>query len=280
MRTSHMVKPKYLLIAVLVLVLSLLSGSISPAQKDGVLALERPAFVDAANAADIGVASISSEAGMSAYFKASTTISLSAVRSAFRTIETETTDYIIGSVPVANYPESEDVHVYVHTGGWVLAYYLAADPVGKIFDWRVYHNTGRTTITTKLENTLAVIAGHAGVAFSSGTHYDFRYPNATHMMLIVEWFYGGYPGSDSCQVNVPGSFAYYERSWSLCSEVSSTYKLDDATIASVSGSMATAQGVLTAVQLLPDLFHTIEVLPGNYGSYYSYAGLALVYRVP
>jgi len=276
MRTSHAIKPRYLLIAILTLALSLLNGSISPAHKDGVLALERPAFVDAADAAEIGVASIASEAGISAYYKASTTISLSAVRSAFRTIETETADYIIGSVPVANYPESEDAHVYVHTSGWILAYYLAADPVGKIFDWRVYHNTGRTNITTKLENTLAVVAGQAGVAFSGGTYYDFRYPNATHMMLIVEWAAPNTP--DSCQVNLPGSYAYYERSWSVGGDWTAEYWLDGVRIAVTSSGWHTSEGTLTASQLLPDQFHTIECRPTT--SYHAYCGLALVYRVP
>lgn len=52
---------------------------------------------------------------------------------------------------VPDYPESEDVHVYVHRDGWFLAYYLVADPAGKIVNWRLYHNTGRNNLSTKLE---------------------------------------------------------------------------------------------------------------------------------
>jgi hypothetical protein len=221
---------------------------------------------------------ITEEAGISAWFQASTSIDLNNVKSAFRTIETENSDYILGSVPVEGYEESQDVHVYVHTDGWVLAYYLSEDPVGKIFDWRAYHEGDRTSITTKLENTIALVATEAGVAYSSSdvTYYDFRYPNATNLMLIVEWVEAG---TDSCEVNLPGSFTYYERSWSLgTNDDWSKYYLDGVVIEDDYGWVN--HGTLTASQLLPDQFHTIEVNEGGHGSDYTYGSLALIYEVP
>jgi hypothetical protein len=59
------------------------------------------------------------------------------------------------------------------------------------------------------------------------TYYDFRYPNATHLMLIVEWVYNG---TDSFEINIPGSFAYYERSWSLGTNDRASYQLDGVTV--------------------------------------------------
>lgn len=279
---------KVLLVGTGVLILltafGLWHGPDTPAGSNNVLSLHAPPFVGIARA-ETGPATsvIESEAGISAYFSATMSISLSSVRSTFRTIEVETADYIIGSVPVANYPETEDVHVYVHKDGWVLAYYLAADPAGKIFDWRMYHDGGRTDIRTKLENTLAVVAAAANVPFSTSnaTYYDFRYPNATHLMLIVEWVYGS--GTDSFQAKLPGSFAYYERSWSLGATYAGWYKVDGVTIKSQGGGgWATSEGTLTATQLLPDQFHTIEVGggPSSYPNNYVYGGLALVYRIP
>ncbi len=150
------------------------------------IALKAPAFVGVASAQG-GQQSIGSfldnEAGISAYFNAGGPVDLDMAKAAFRTIEVQTADYIIGSVPVPDCPESADAHVYVHRNGWFLAYYLKADPVGKIFDWHRY--TG-TTVPTKLEKVLAVVAGLAGAPISASTYYDFRYPNATHLMLIVE----------------------------------------------------------------------------------------------
>lgn len=274
-----------LLVAVVVVVLLTAFGlnmPATPANADNVFSLQSPPFVGIARAEAGSIASIiEDEAGMSAWFQASTSINLDDVRDAFRTIETETADYIIGSVPVANYPESEDVHVYVHTDGWILAYYLAADPVGKIFDWRAYHDGGRTNITTKLENIIALVASEAGVAFSSATYYDFRYPNATHLMLIVEWVYAG---TDSCEVNLPGSFAYYERSWSLGGDTGgwdSWYKVDGTEVHRWSGyhDWHTAEGTLTPTQLPPDQPHWIEIGVQD-STFYVYGGLALAYRVP
>jgi len=276
---------RFLLVVVVIAVLLVVFGLSRPAppvNADNVFSLQSPPFVGIARAEAGSIASIiEDEAGMSAWFQASTSINLNDVRDTFRTIETETADYIIGSVPVANYPEMEDVHVYVHKDGWILAYYLAADPVGKIFDWRAYHDGGRMSISTKLENTIALLASEAGLVFSNATYYDFRYPNATHLMLIVEWVYHG---TDSCEVNLSGSFAYYERSWSLTGSAdnSISYSLDGVTIGSepaLGDPFTTSQGTLTPVQLCPDQFHTIQVQSGyHYG--YTYGGLALVYRVP
>lgn len=104
------------------------------------LALQAPPFVNVAHAAaasqgtfDLG-AYLDQEAGISAYYKSPDAITLSQVRGQFRTIEMETPDFIIGSVAVPNYEEHFDVHVYVHNNGWILAYYLRADPVNKIID--------------------------------------------------------------------------------------------------------------------------------------------------
>ncbi len=115
------------------------------------LRLEAPPFIRTAyaqensTAFDLG-AYLDQEAGISAYYKSPDAITLSQVRGQFRTIETETADYIIGSVAVPNYPEENfDAHVYVHTTGWILAYYLRVDPVSKILDVRgktdQYHKT-------------------------------------------------------------------------------------------------------------------------------------------
>jgi hypothetical protein len=251
----------------------------SQATTNTIVKLQAPSFVGIAQAGSDDIAYfMEDEAGIACYFQASSSIDLNDVRDAFRTIEVETADYIIGSVPVIDYPESEDVHVYVHTDGWVVAYYLAADPVGKIFDWRVYHNTGRTEITTKLENTLILIASEAFVPFTSGTFYDFRHPNATHLMLIAEWASGG---TDEFEVNLPGTFVYFERSWSLGSDNmgSADFILDSITIFSGSGDWGNSQGILSASQLLTDQFHTIGVHQ-YYSTRYSYGGLALVYMEP
>ena len=82
------------------------------------------------------------EAGISAYFKSASPVTLADVRGVYRVIEVETADYIIGSVPVLDYPEERTtfMSMFIGTDGSV-AYYLRADPVGKMIDWQ--------TITTR-----------------------------------------------------------------------------------------------------------------------------------
>ncbi|MFZ1471688.1 MAG: hypothetical protein WAV79_02065, partial [Anaerolineae bacterium] len=112
-----------------------------------------------------------------------------------------------------------------------------------------------------------------GVSYPGATYYDFRFPNANRLLLAAEDNRNG----SQFQVNLPGSYAYYERSWSLrrAGEQDAHLKLDGVEIAATAGY---ADGTLTASQLLPDRYHTFEVWA--YYDQLSYAGLALVYRVP
>ena len=146
-------------------------------------ALQPPTFLKAAHAADNAdvLARIDEEAGISAYYKTPDAITINQVRSVFRVIETETADYILGSVAVPNYVEHYDVHVYVHRTGWILAYYLRVDAVSKILDV-----VAQTISTTKLKTVVSTVAITAGAPFTDVTYYDFRYPNATHMLLVAE----------------------------------------------------------------------------------------------
>ena len=234
------------------------------------LALKAPSFISVARAEEIAIAStIGDEAGVSAWYQATSAINLTAVRSQFRTVERETSDYIIGSVGVTNYDESEDVHVYIHKDGWVLAYYLAAAPAGKIFDWRVYKASNGATITTKLENTIALVLGSVGISFSNATYYDFRYPNATHLMIVAE---NNENRDESFTINLPGSFSYFERSWFIGrdgSNYGAIYLNGTKLVGDIRN--ANAQGTLLATQLLPDQSHTIRVNNG-------YGGLVLIYK--
>lgn len=270
---------KPLLVAVTAVILLATFGfveqPVTPANGNQVFSLRAPAFLSVARAQENSIASvISDEAGISAYFDAATTIDLNNVRDAFRTIEEETAEYIIGSVEVTDYPESEDVHVYVHVDGWILAYYLAADPTAKICDWIDYHDSGQTDLTTKIENTLIKVASYAVVPYPGCTYYDFRYPNATHLMIIAD---GVYQTTDEFEVNLPGSFTFYERSWSIGSNSSSSYTLDGVVLNSSSGWQG-RQGTLTAAQLLPAQFHTVSVWAYHYAGSYGYGGLVLIFR--
>jgi hypothetical protein len=148
--------------------------------------LKAPPFVGVASAQD-GTQSVAhfleDEAGISAYTRTPFAIDLSLVRELFRTIERETNTYIIGSLSLSGYGETEDVHVYVHTDGWVLAYYLVQDPTGKIMDWLGYN--GSQITGTKLTKALTAICNQVGAMPFQASYYDFQYPNATNLRNLA-----------------------------------------------------------------------------------------------
>lgn len=264
------------LMAAAIFVCVLLFASGSRGSSPGTLySLTSPSFFRMASAAadNLALETIQNEAGMSAYFQSTNPVSISSVRSVYQTIEIETATYILGSVALANYPQDHAPHVYVHADGWFMAYYLKTDPVSKIVDWNAYTSSGDTIISTKLENVLAIVAGAAGVGIPGITHYDFRYPNATTMMIIAERSQGA--GNNYFTVNIPTSFGVAERSWSISTGggagcYAGSITLNGATLGSVQGH---AFGTISAVQMPPATTHTVVV--NNCGE--DVGGIVLVY---
>ncbi len=118
-------------------------------------ALEPPAFTTSTNSyvpPEIATR-LDEEAGISAYYNTPGSIDLNSIRGQFRTIELDTTDYLLGSIPVRAMNERYDVHVYVHKDGWILGYYMNDEPVAKIVD------AGQKTIdTTRLTVVISAVA--------------------------------------------------------------------------------------------------------------------------
>jgi len=271
-----MIKQQYRLwiigvVAVLLVAVLILTGR-NPANAGQTLALEAPAFVAVTESAGTPpevAAMLNSEAGISAYMQTSAAIDLNLVRGEFRTIETETADYIIGSVPVPDHPERFDVHVYVHTEGWILAYYMNHEPASKMVDVRAW-----TINSTKLETVISIIAGALGESVSSLKYYDFRYPNATHILMVAEDHYDG----RYFYIEIPTEYGYSERSFAVYnnSYYSSNWHLyinDTAATRSWYGSDMT-YGSISSSQLLPGQSHHISL--DSSGD--SYGVLVITYR--
>jgi hypothetical protein len=240
------------------------------AEPEHTLALQPPAFVQAASSEASGTpeqiaAMLSDEAGISAYMQTSNPIDLNVVRGEFRTIETETADYIIGSVAVPDHPERFDAHVYVHTDGWILAYYMKEAATAKIVDVKA-----QTINSTKLETVIAVLAGTLGESVADLKYYDFRYPNATNILMIAEddddenYFF----------IELPSDYGYSERSWAVYDSYAPRIYLDGtATSADWYGSDM-GYGSISSSELLVGEPHSIQLDGGYYGV------LVITYRVP
>lgn len=246
-----------------------------PAKASNAISLQPPSFQEAASPQDaVALTAIADEAGIAAYFNAGSQIDLATVRDRYRTIEAETSNYIIGSVDVDDYTEWYDVHVYVHRDGWFLVYYLAADPPSKMLDAMAYG--GNTQVDTIFEKVLAIIASEAGVAYPGATFWDFRYPNANRLMIIAE----DQPDGDSFTVKLPSSYIFFDRSWAM---VEGRLYLDGAYIGGDYQYKNGERGTFATNQMLPNTIHTIGVTsyrccPGPDG--YGRGFLVLIYRVP
>jgi hypothetical protein len=259
-------------VAVLLVAIVNFTGS-NAANAGQTLVLQPPAFVHAASMENSGTpeevaAMLSDEAGISAYIQTTNPIDLSQVEGEFRTIETQTTEYIIGSVPVPDHPEHFDVHVYVHSDGWILAYYMEDEATSKIVDVKAH-----TISSTKLDTIVSVIAGAAGEAVTDLKYYDFRYPNATNILMVAES--GG--DGDSFTIEMPSEYAYSERSWAMYDTDGRVlnFVIDGDTATKDWSGSGMAYGFIPASDLLPAQEH--EIVIDSWGS--SYVVLMITYRV-
>ena len=236
------------------------------------LALARPVFADTQPTSSF----LDDEAGIAGYAQLPAIADFAYVRGLYRTIERETDDYIIGSIPVDPYRDTEDMHVYIHQNGWIVAYYMNDYAAGRLIDWANYDGTG---IPTKSENIINQVADALQVAHPAVSYYDFRYPEATHMMVIAK------RGDNATyRLNVPSDFVYYEQGWAHGSDgnwssgTSTYYYLDGEQINWTSGSYWTSDaGVFTSQQFLPDIYHTVELSDGGYYTM-PYAAVVLLYK--
>ena len=295
MRTKIGMKALAIAIAIVIVASSVamysatdVGNGISEGGGTGVIALMQPPFIEVAGASLVDVAAqragttfLKEEAGISAYTNVGEAIDIEKVKATFRTIEYETTEYIIGSVPLPDYEETEDVHVYVHKDGWVVTYYLKEEVVAKILDWNDYTTDEKIT-GTKLEDGVSVVCNAAGVPIRDLKYYDFRYPNAEKLMIIADaqWT----EGTDTFNIKLPGEFVFYDRSYShyTYNGDGSKMKIDENEISSIGGcggKSVTHYGQLSPTQLSLDTFHTVSLLhDGYFGGGESFDAIVLVYR--
>lgn len=212
------------------------------------------------------------DAGIAAWAHISQTIRLDYVKLAFRVVEDQTEDYLIGSVAVPGYDIAYDPHVYVHKDGWMVAYYSPSTRVSKILDWQ-----HRTLGTTTLERVLDKVMAQDGITLEGVEYCHFQYPDATHLLYVRK------DNNGSFQINIPTAFDVIERSWLVagfyCSYVMHVYyRLDGATLAYLDGfGWQVKRGTLAETQLLPDLSHTFQVSVENADAF---SVLVLLYADP
>lgn len=257
-------------------------GSDLVAEAEQTFLFVNPAF---AQSESTGTTFLEEEAGMSIYVNVGQSLDLSVAKTVYKTIEEETSDYIVGSFYLPNLPETEDVHGFVHKDGWIVVYYLKNEPISKIIDWNYYSANQLTK--TKLQVGLEQMGNALGITVTNAKYYNFQYTYADKWMIIIESREGS--GEDSFNLKIPGEFTVYERSWSHYAEYDleagawgpAYFRIDGNIINQISYSypyIETNYGELTAGQLSPDVFHTVSI-SGN-GIKTQCGGVVLAYQEP
>jgi hypothetical protein len=207
---------------------------------------------------------------------------LAAAKSAFKNIEYHTSEYIVGSVAIPSYGESDDAHVYLNSSGEIISYYFKDSQVSKIIDWKNYHTT-KIMSGSKLHTAIIQICNAMAVATPDISIYDFRYPNAKSIKIIVDESAGG---TDTFRFSIPSTYVLYKGNWSVamietsCCTVVGSATLDGVTIDSgaAGGSWRIINGSLSETQLTPDEYHTVSLYSDGDGTVYF--ALVLLYSEP
>lgn len=235
------------------------------------ISLARPAF-----AQEDGGSFLEQEAGIAAYTDVGRSIDLVKAKSVLRTVERETNEYIIGSIPLPGYLETEDIHAYIHRDGLIATYYISYEPAAKIVDWNHYKKDEKID-GTKLEIGMLVVSSAAGVPMKDVSYYDFGNPDANKLMVVAKAQRQTSRGRKvEFRLKLPGEFLFYERSFSHTG--TSTLYINGAEISHIKKYDTTNYGLLSPMQLSPDEYHT--VLIEQYGTDIAFAAIALIYREP
>jgi len=266
-----------LLIAAVVFVWPIAADKLSPraavADNGAVtLALSRPAWLSVAQAQDVPNF-LENEAGIAAYVNVGRQITLSTVRSIYRSIEAEDETYLIGSVPSPGYDENWDVHVYTHVDGWLVAYYPRNEPAVKMVDWASDSiDTGK--MQTQLAKVLTQMMGVVGARNTDVGYYDFRYPDATGLVLMADRITAD--GTDQFQFEIPGELVVLEGAWLLSAYIpySGECSLNGSQLAKLESCQECAQSHMNLFgpgQLVLDKLHTVDM---SFNDSYNSSGYA------
>lgn len=223
------------------------------------------------------------EAGICAYAQLDGTIDLAKAEEALKTVEKSTSQYVIGSVGLEGYDESHDVHIYVDTDGWIIAYYLADEKASKIVNWVSFAESG-SLMETKVRVALSYVCEQMLLFPSDIKHYDFRYPDATKMMIVADEESGDNV-TETFRIKIPSDIAIYSRtcSFGMLGSYQGNVSIDGAECYAASGSAFGSnmfgEGNITISQLSPDEYHSISVWNNEYNcNGTSYGAIMLIYK--
>jgi len=162
------------------------------ATEDNSISLVRPAFAQTGSFLD-------QEAGIAAYVKFQNQIHLESAKQAFKIIEQETSDFVVGTVGIPNSHLAP--HAFVSSNGWIVAYFLRDESVGNAWPY----GRGFKPPDDVLAKALAKIGATVGAPPPPISYFDFEYPGANRTSVIRAPGTGGLFG-----VQIPNGFQVFE----------------------------------------------------------------------
>ena len=184
----------------------------------GVISLVAPPFIGVAGAAEAtgGNAFPEDEAGISAYVNIGKSINITEAVKAFTQTEELSQTHAIGIIPIDNKRGTTNVHVYVDTGGYIVAYFKNTEPASKTIKW-----SGMDFDNPKIDFTtnaaIKAVCDKIDVYYldikDDIKYYDFEYPDAKKMVIFLNA--RSSPGNEYTHIFIPGKYRLYEASYSL-----------------------------------------------------------------
>lgn len=160
------------------------------------------------------------EAGIAAYVRVGPSVDLNKTFGAYEEIVNANKLDIIGKVRVRNgildYIEYSHPLVYVGADGWIVAYYPRSEPASMIMQWKNFPNM--TVNSTTLEDAISTMTTSLGISYDSIkgniNYYDFEYPEADGLMMIVEEATNSPSGLNSFSLLMLENLTLYNASFS------------------------------------------------------------------
>lgn len=218
------------------------------------------------------------DAGIVAYVSVGSSADLNKTYATYEDVLDSSATHIIGTVRIANNIGYSVPLVYVGADGWVVAYYPKAEPASKIMQWNGYSKP--YVNTTTLADAISKMATALEVSFEGIKgdikYYDFRYPEANLMTMIVET--GGGYSYNSYNLTIPETMTLYNASYShfgrSVNRVSSL-TVDGTDISSVTYALTYGYYNITR-DFKKDVPHKVEIYGDGFAGFG--ASTVLIYR--
>ena len=212
-----------------------------------------------------GASFLEEEAGISAHAALGTLTAQNLIdaASAYKTIERQTSEYIIGSVALPDYSEAHDVHVYLDISGEIIAYYRNDVIMSQMLDM-VHIVTGQP-VGSKLETALNLVCQAMAVTLTEVKTYDFRYPEAQAIKIIVDEITPG--GTDTYRFLIPNNYTLHNAFYALAGGSgyycygTASIAIDETTIGStvVARTREYIYGSISTDLFTPDIYHEVSI---------------------